>query len=205
MARPKNQAQRRAQLVAVTTRLLIERGAAGARLTDIAEAAGLTPASVSYYYPNLVDLYAETTETAAAEYITARRARVEACADPIAKLRACLRLGIAIQGEPSFDATVLLIEIAALSTRNHEFDRTEDEFIRAQLDLFESVIREGADAGLFTPQPDAAHVARVLLAIEDGLSSDIIRGALSPEDALATISTAAGTLLRADIAATGSA
>lgn len=201
MARPRNQAGRRRELVAVTARLLIDRGATGARLTDIAEAAGLTSASVSYYYPNLVDLYAETTETAAAEYFTARRAHVDACDGPIAKLQECLRLGIPVKGESSFDATVLLIEIEALSTRHHEFDKSADEFLEAQIGLFEQIIREGIAAGLFAPPTGAHHVARVLLAIEDGVSSSIIRGAVSAQDALETISTAAGALLGCEIPA----
>jgi len=195
MARPRNQTNRRRELVAVTARLLVERGAAGARLTDIADAAGLTPASISYYYPNLVELYAETTQTAAAEYITARRAHVEACTGPATKLRECLRLGIPMKGEPSFDATALLLEITALSTRNHEFDEPADGFMTAQTELFEEIIREGMETGDFSPATDAAQVARTLLAIEDGLAPSIIRGAITAQDALKTISSAAGTLL----------
>jgi len=197
--RPKNQTQRRAELVATTSRLLVDRGAAGARLTDIAEAAGLTPASVSYYYPNLIDLYAETTSTAVAEYVTARRAHVEAVDDAVPKLRECLRLGIPVQGEPSFDATVLLLEIAALSTRNQGFDESSDFFLDAELQLFEEVIQAGVDAGIYSPAHGTAHVARVLLAIEDGLSITIIRGALSPRAALDTILTAASTLVGHDV------
>ncbi|MFE6965484.1 TetR/AcrR family transcriptional regulator [Agromyces sp. NPDC057679] len=195
MARPRNQAQRRSELVATTARLLIEKGANGARLTDIADAAGLTPASVSYYYPSLVDLYAETYETAAVEYVTGRRERVEACDGPVAKLRECLRLGIPVAGEPSFDATVLLIELGALSTRNHDFDAAADECERSQVELFEQIIVEGLDVGVFAPESDPHHIARVLLAIEDGLALSIVRGALAPSDALDTISQAAGVLL----------
>ncbi|GAA4063760.1 TetR/AcrR family transcriptional regulator [Agromyces indicus] len=196
MARPKNQALRRGELVAATSRLLIERGAAGARLTDIAEAAGLTPASVSYYYPDLVELYAETHQTAAIEYITGRRARVEARTGPEQRMRECLRLGIPMEGEPSFDATVLLIELGALSTRNHGFDAAADEFERAQVELFEQLVDEGVAAGLYTPATSTAHVARTLLAIEDGLALSVIRGRLAPHDALELISDAASALLR---------
>ena len=199
MARPKNQAQRRADLIAVASRLLVEHGAAGARLTDIAAAAGLTPASVSYYYPNLVDLYAETTQIAAAEYVAERRERVDMRVGAIERLRECLRLGIPIRGKASFDSTVLLLELGALSSRNRELDDSANRFMQAQADLFEEIIVEGIEAAVFAPQPSAATAARILLAVEDGLCLSVIRGAMHPDDALGTILAAARAVLKADI------
>ncbi|MCM3658138.1 TetR/AcrR family transcriptional regulator [Agromyces mediolanus] len=195
MARPRNQAQRRSELVTVTSRLLIERGASAARLTDIAEAAKLTPASVSYYYPELPALYAETYATAALEYIARRRERVAQIPGAAARLAECLRLGIPIAGEPSFDATVLLIELGAQCVRDQGFEAPATEFERAQLELFEEIVRDGVDGGDFRTELAPARVARLLLAAEDGLAGPVITGRLTSEEALATILDLGGALL----------
>ncbi|GGR14751.1 TetR/AcrR family transcriptional regulator [Agromyces mediolanus] len=197
MARPRNQAQRRSELVAVTSRLLIERGAAAARLTDIADAAKLTPASVSYYYPELPALYAETYETAALEYIARRRERVALAEGAPARLAECLRLGIPIAGEPSFDATVLLIELGAQCVRDQGFEAPATEFERAQLELFEEIVRDGLDAGDFRTELPPGRVARLLLAAEDGLAGPVITGRLTSGEALETILSLGAALLGA--------
>ncbi|MDT7594176.1 MAG: hypothetical protein QOH45_3707, partial [Pseudonocardiales bacterium] len=53
MARPKRQHERRAQLVEIARQLVVERGVVALRLTDVARRAGLSPASVLYYFSAL--------------------------------------------------------------------------------------------------------------------------------------------------------
>ena len=54
--RPRNQAERRRQLANAGRHVLLERGAVGLRVKDIAERAGITPSSVLYYYPRIDEL-----------------------------------------------------------------------------------------------------------------------------------------------------
>src|SRR3954465_8397672 len=62
MARPRDQAERRRQLVAAAERVVLTRGAANVRLRDVAEEAGLTSGAVLYYYDELEHLLAETRQ-----------------------------------------------------------------------------------------------------------------------------------------------
>ena len=51
--RRKDQTARRRQIVDAARQVLLERGAVGVRVKDIAERAGLAPSSLLYYYPQL--------------------------------------------------------------------------------------------------------------------------------------------------------
>ncbi|NUS50865.1 MAG: TetR family transcriptional regulator, partial [Nocardioidaceae bacterium] len=59
MARPKEQAARRQELVAAAGRVIVQRGVRGLRVKDVAAQAGISAGLVSYYYPDLGDLRSE--------------------------------------------------------------------------------------------------------------------------------------------------
>lgn len=195
MARPKDQTQRRSELVRVTSRLLVEHGAANARLTDIAAAANLTSASISYYYPNLPDLYAATYETATIEYITLRRQRAEEETDARERLLVCLRMGMPEVGHPSYDATILLIELSALGVREPGFAAAATEFAELQIALFSDIIELGRADGTFHPTLPVADIATLLLAAEDGIAPDVIAGRYTSHEAVELMARHAGVLL----------
>lgn len=199
MARPNNQEARRRELIATTSELLVEHGQSGARLVDIAEASGVTPAAVTYYYADLTDLYADTYATAVAEYITRRRDHLEGIEDPIAQLVECLSLGIPHPGTSSHAATVLLVELSALSTRQERIVASGWEFEAQQLGLFIEILDAGIDAGQMHLQYDTSDTARAILAVEDGIAIPVVAGRLTPADALDITLTAASSLTGTDL------
>src|ERR1700712_3607854 len=94
MSSPRDQAARRAQLVQAASRAVLERGSTNARLRDVADQAGLTSASVLYYYPDMDELLAAVFEQGTQTYIHRRRAAVEAADDSWDRLAACIRSGV---------------------------------------------------------------------------------------------------------------
>src|ERR1044071_7893379 len=90
--RPRNQAHRHRQLANAGRRVLLERGAVGLRVKDIAERAGITPSSVLYYYPRLDELMMEVSREAMERYAERRSRRVRALEDPVEQLRLAIRL-----------------------------------------------------------------------------------------------------------------
>ena len=76
--RPKDQAGRRAQLAKAARRVLLERGAVGVRVKDIADRAGLSPSSVLYYYPDIAELLLEVSRGAMQRYAENRASAVGA-------------------------------------------------------------------------------------------------------------------------------
>src|SRR3954453_9640453 len=110
--RPRNQAHRRRQLANAGRRVLLERGAVGLRVKDIAERAGITPSSVLYYYPRLDELMIEVSREAMERYAERRSRSVRALVDPVEQLRLAIRLGVPTG--PDDEESRLLYELDAL-------------------------------------------------------------------------------------------
>src|SRR3954463_7591764 len=92
--RRKDQAVRRKQLAEAARQVLLERGAVGVRVKDIAERAGLAPSSVLYYYPRIDELLMEVSREATERYAQKRAERVLAIEDPKKQLRLAIHLGV---------------------------------------------------------------------------------------------------------------
>src|SRR5690349_21798374 len=75
--RPRRQDARRRQLVESARRVLLERGAVGLRVKDVAERAGLAPSTVLYYYPAIEDLLMEVSRDAIDRYAERRSKQVK--------------------------------------------------------------------------------------------------------------------------------
>src|SRR3954451_14389336 len=74
--RRKDQTERRRQLTSAARQVLLERGAVGVRVKDVAERAGLAPSSVLYYYPSLDELLIEVSRGAIDRFGERRAAAV---------------------------------------------------------------------------------------------------------------------------------
>src|SRR4051794_39200785 len=138
VSRPRDQAVRRAQLVEAASQAVLSRGSSGARLRDIAEHAGLTSASVLYYFPDIAELMAAVFEEGTRTYVRLRREAVEACTDPWGRMAACIRSGVPSPGEPE-PTSRLLYELLPLTSRNPAAAEQQTRFFRQQAALYEEV------------------------------------------------------------------
>ncbi|TQC39141.1 TetR/AcrR family transcriptional regulator [Rhodococcus sp. WS4] len=181
MPRPRNQTARRAQLVEAAAQTVLERGATNARLRDIAEQAGLTPASVSYYYPDLTELLALVFERGAETYIRHRRQALESCDSAWAKLAACIRSGVPFPGEAETTSR-LLYELLPVAFRNAPAAEQQAHFVADQTDLYRQVLDEGDRLGEFRLVAPADFLARSFVALEDGYGMDVLAGSATAED-----------------------
>src|SRR4051812_49676603 len=91
--RPRRQDQRRRQLTEAARRVLLERGAVGLRVKDVAERTGIAPSTVLYYYPEIADLLLEVGSAAMSRYAERRAEAVRALDDPVERVRLALSLG----------------------------------------------------------------------------------------------------------------
>src|SRR5689334_1496927 len=94
MARRKDQAARRRELKAAARRVIAVRGIEGTRIKDVAEASGLSPQSVLYYYPDIDDLIEEAIRHTLERFAQRRLAAVTDAVDPRAALVATIREGL---------------------------------------------------------------------------------------------------------------
>ncbi|MGO4587563.1 TetR/AcrR family transcriptional regulator [Paenarthrobacter sp. 2TAF44] len=181
MARPRNQTERRDQLVAAAGRVLLDRGSSAARLSDIANEAGVTPAAVLYYYRDVDELFSEVFHQGVMEYCDRREARIQAESGPEAQLRACIHSGVPWPGENEA-ASRILVELIPVYLRNEAAARQQMAFVERQTNLYKGILERGAREDAFTLSATAGFLARSFVALEDGLVMDVLLGDLTPED-----------------------
>jgi AcrR family transcriptional regulator len=154
--------------------VLLERGAVGLRVKDIAERAGITPSSVLYYYPRLDELMMEVSREAMERYAERRTREVRALDDPVRQLRLAIRLGVPTG--PDDEESRLLYELDAFVGSSTAFRVLSSSFFDRQALLYEHVLESGEASGAFELAAPAGSLARGLVAMEDGLGLQVVVG-----------------------------
>ena len=154
--------------------MLLERGAVGLRVKDVAERTGLAPSTVLYYYPEIAGLLLEVGSAAMSRYAERRAEAVRSLESPVARLRLAIHLGI--PSGPDDEESRLLYEIDALTGTSHAFDVLSASFFDRQVSLYEGILEAGEAAGDFELSAPASRLARGLVATEDGLGFQVVIG-----------------------------
>jgi AcrR family transcriptional regulator len=172
--RRKDQAARRAQLAEAGRRVLLERGAVGLRVKDIAERAGIAPSSVLYYYPRIDELMMDVSRDAIERYAERRAQQVRRLSDPTAQLRLAIHLGVPTG--PDDEDSRLLYELDAFTGTSKAFAVMSSSFFDRQALLYEHVLSSGESQGAFALAAPAQTIARALVGLEDGLGLQVVIG-----------------------------
>ena len=172
--RRKDQAARRQQLATAARQVLLERGAVGVRVKDVAQQAGLAPSSVLYYYPKLDDLLLEVSRGAMERYAERRAEAVRALDSKVDQLRLAIRLGV--PSGPDDEESRLLYELDAFTGTSRTFGMLTSSYFDRQAMLYESLLEVGARRGDFDLGAPAKQIARGLVALEDGLGLQVVIG-----------------------------
>jgi AcrR family transcriptional regulator len=170
--RRKDQASRREQLARASRDVLLERGAVGMRVKDIAERAGIAPSSVLYYYPRIDELLMEVSRDAIDRYAERRAREVKRLADPIRQLRLAIHLGVPTG--PDDEESRLLYELDAFTGTSPAFAVMSSAFFDRQALLYQYVLESGVARGSFELRVPADTIARGLVALEDGLGLQVV-------------------------------
>ena len=199
--RRKDQTARRRQLVEAARQVLLERGAVGVRVKDIAERAGLAPSSVLYYYPRLDALLLEVSREAINRYGVRRADTVRALSDPTDQLRLTLHLGVPTG--PDDEQSRLLYELDAFTGSSPAFAVLTASYFDRQVMLYQTILERGASRGDFRLAAGAELVARGLVALEDGLGLQVVLGhpALDAAEAERILVSHAGAMTATDLTA----
>ena len=170
--RRKDQTVRREQLARAGRQVLLERGAVGIRVKDIADRAGIAPSSVLYYYPRIEELLLEVSRDAIDRYAERRSRHVRLLDDPTDQLRLAIHLGVPIG--PDDEESRLLYELDALTGSSPAFAMMTTSFFDRQALLYQYVLERGVDQRRFQLTQPAETVARGLVALEDGLGLQVV-------------------------------
>ncbi len=173
MARPRKQEKRRGSLRLAASRA-IEHGWGRVRLRDIAQAAGMSPASVLYYYPDVDRLIAEAIQHAIERFYERRAARVEEIDDPALQLSRTIAAGFPTGPD---DREVLMLYLGVPVIRR---DPTVAALIRSltsrQVSLYQRILEVGQARGVFDLADDSLTIARNIVALEDAYGLYVING-----------------------------
>jgi AcrR family transcriptional regulator len=181
MARPRDQAHRRRQLVSATNELVARKGMAGVRLRDVAEHAGLTPGAVLYYYDGLDELFFNAYEAGIHRYCEEREEVIADLKGPVAQLATALRLGVPTG--PDDVESRLLYEFEAIAFRSAACAQLMSDYVERQVDMYERILIAGIESRDFVVAGDLRAAARVIVAMEDGHGPYVLTGQVSPADA----------------------
>ncbi len=200
VARPKEQTERRKDLVQAAMDAIAVRGLSGLRLKDIAKEAGLSIGSVSYYYPEIEDLLVEAHREALERFYWNRVEHVDQCESAAEQIVVAIQEGI--PDEPVTSDVRTLYELHTYAGRNPAHASMMTTLWDREVSLYERVIERGVGQGHFKPTHDLRVIAETAVALEDAFNLHLVssNGAVTAKLARERLSSYLATALSCMIA-----
>ena len=161
MPRPRLDHVRKAQILTAAAAVLSERGYANARVVDIANAAGTSPAAILYWFDGKDGLLAEALSLREVEFHDRYTVRIERAATASEQLR------ILIEAMLRHYDWGLWMELCVLALRDSSAAAERDRMDRRWRAMLRRVILDGQQRGEFVAG-DADETMFVLAALLDG-------------------------------------
>jgi AcrR family transcriptional regulator len=183
MARRKDQAARRGQLVSATIELIADHGIEELTLAAIADRVGVSHRLVAYYYADLESLVNEAHQAAAERYYWERLRALDESADPAQRLSQLIRSGL--PGQQDRRLSQVLNELSVSASRSQAHARLMTRLFDREVSLYVSVLADGEAGGAFRLSQPALTIARNLVALEDAYGFHLLATSSSVDTAAA--------------------
>ncbi|HEX9064127.1 MAG TPA: TetR family transcriptional regulator [Streptosporangiaceae bacterium] len=183
MARHKDQAARRQQLVSATIELIAERGLAALTLAAIADRAGVSHRLVAYYYADLESLVIQAHEAAVERYYWSRLRSMDDAARP--EQRLLQLIGSGLPGDQDRQLSQVLNELSVNASRSPVHAALMAGLFEREVSLYRSVLDDGVSSGAFRPTQPPLMLARNLVALEDAYGFHLLARTASVDHAAA--------------------
>ncbi len=195
---PKAPEERRRRILSATVEVLRERGFAGTRVADIADAAGTSSGLVLYHFKSLEGALSEALTTVEDEFYAELEAELGASAGPAERLRRMAEMGAG--SGPAVGDWGLWLEIWVRALRDPGARATREQLDRRWRGWLRGVVDEGVHSGVFRT-PDAEDATARLAALMDGLAIQLALADpdMSPDRFVRLWLTAAGLELGVDL------
>jgi len=172
VARPKAQTEQRKNLVQAAMDAVASRGLSGLRLKDIAEHAGLSIGSVSYYYPELNDLLVEAHHEAMERFYWNRVERVALCNSAIEAIQVAVREGI--PEEPVTSDVYMLYELHTYAGRSSAHADLMTDLWEKEVSVYQGIIERGIASQEFLTVQSPRTIAETAVALEDAFNLHLV-------------------------------
>lgn len=182
MARPSVQDERRAQIMAATRRVIVDRGVTMLRVADVARAAGVSAGIVHYYFDSKDDLIRETLRDNFAQSFARRAPIVDQDLPVDERLDRLVRSYV-----PDDDATReswhVWLELWVGGAHDEALRELNEEAYGEWRRRIGELIAEGVATGALVSEDPQAD-ANQLVAMMDGLAVQVLLGSsvLTPEE-----------------------
>lgn len=174
MARVKNQTARRRQLKEATNRAIANRGIGSVRVKDIADEAGLAPASVLYYYDDLDTLLREALMHAMERFHERRTSAAAEIEDARTMLVETIRHGFPTG--PDDKEVVVLYESVPMTREDPALGALLKVLTERQVEMYRVILEAGSAQGHFDLADDVDTIAKTFVALEDAYGLYIVGG-----------------------------
>lgn len=172
VARPKDQRERRGDLVRAAARAIAETGVAGLRIRDVAAQSGLSAGLVTYYYPGLDELVLDVHADAVRRFYSARREAIDRLDGPLEQLAELVR-----RGTPEADDDLLfrvLYQLHVHAARSAAHAALMSSLWEQEVSLYELVLARGAERGVLALRSSPREIAETVVALEDAVGLHVV-------------------------------
>jgi len=159
--------ERRRRILAATMDVVRERGFAGARVADIAEAAGTSSGLVLYHFGSLAGAMTEALTWVEDSFYLDLERDLDAASGPVERLRHMASLGSGCG--PAVGDWTLWLELWVRALREPAARAARESLDRRWRAALHEVVAEGVGAGVFHPADIEASTVR-LASLMDGLA-----------------------------------
>ena len=172
VGRPSKHSARKQQLARAALETIQKRGIDGLRIRDVAEVAGVSTATVHYYFDDLDGLWSEIHALAVERFSTERQAAIDLYDDAREKLAVMIREGLPSSADDPITVALYHIDNAKRADpvgallRTRSFDR--------QALLYADILELGVVQGHFTLAAPKLEIAQTLVSLEDAYGMHII-------------------------------
>ena len=170
---PKAPEERRRRILAAAVDVLRDRGYAGTRVADIADAAGTSSGLVLYHFQSLEGALGEALTGLEDEFYASLEQDLEATVGPRERLRRMAWL--AAGSGPAVGDWALWLEIWVRALRHEPARATREQLDRRWRGVLRQAIEDGVRAGAFHPA-DVDETTVRLASLMDGLAIQLALG-----------------------------
>lgn len=174
MVRPNVEDVRRAQIMAATRKVMVQRGVAMLRVADVAKAAGVSPGIVHYYFASKDDLIRETFEDNFANSVE-RRSTLLAQELPVDEKLELLLNTYVPQEDVTNESWHVWLELWVGALQDEGLRKLNDAAYDEWRRLIGDMIEEGVEQGVFEAA-DPGTTVNQLIAMLDGLAVQALLG-----------------------------
>lgn len=172
MARPKEQAARRRDIIAAARRAIGVRGVRGLRIKDVGAEARVSAGLITYYFPDLDRLLVEVHQDCVDRFYWERLRAIDGLEGGVARLRALVSHGL--PSGPGDEVCHALYELHLHASRDEAHAALMSTLFDREVAVYSDVLRQGQDRGEFSLAAPAADIATNTVALEDAFGLHIV-------------------------------